>query len=83
MSTKTDPGAHDCYAHALPDEPMFVLLARDPGAPALVEEWAHRREFLINSRRRPESDRAKVAEARECAARMRQWRAENDGAWRS
>lgn len=29
MGTKNNPGAFDCYANAEPDEPMFVLLARD------------------------------------------------------
>ena len=26
---KENPGRFDCYANALPDEPMFVLLARE------------------------------------------------------
>jgi hypothetical protein len=30
MGTKSNPGPFDCYAKAEPDEPMFVLLARDP-----------------------------------------------------
>jgi hypothetical protein len=43
MGTKQNPGPFDCYAAAAPDEPMFVLLARDPLAPALVREWARQR----------------------------------------
>lgn len=40
MGTKQDPGKFDCYKNAEPDEPMFILLARDPLAPILVEAWA-------------------------------------------
>lgn len=40
MSTKNNPGTHDCYTRAAPDEPMFVLLGRDPMAAALVRAWA-------------------------------------------
>ena len=40
MGTKNNPGAFDCYANAEPDEPMFVLLGRDPLAPFLVSIWA-------------------------------------------
>lgn len=40
MGTKLNPGNFDCYENAKPDEPMFILLARDAGAPALVEKWA-------------------------------------------
>lgn len=39
MTTKNNPGQFDCYEKAAPDEPMFILLARDPVAPALVEAW--------------------------------------------
>lgn len=66
MGTKTNPGTYDCYANALPDEPMFVLLARDDRAPALVEAWAEASEKRGTAR-------AKVAEARACAASMRAW----------
>jgi hypothetical protein len=82
MGTKNNPGEFDCYNNALPDEPMFILLGRDPTAPLRVEEWAKAREHLINFGHRPESDRAMVAEARECAEAMRAWRAANDGKWR-
>ncbi|HAW11807.1 MAG TPA: aspartate decarboxylase, partial [Chloroflexi bacterium] len=30
MGTKNNPGKFDCYDDAHPDEPMFVLLGRDP-----------------------------------------------------
>lgn len=66
MGTKNKPGTFDCYNAAEPDEPMFILLGRDPLAPALVEEWANQRE---QARGRG----AKVEEARACAAAMRAW----------
>lgn len=66
MGTKNNPGAFDCYANAGPDEPMFVLLARDKHAPALVWLWAALREL-------DSEDPAKVKEARECCATMMEW----------
>lgn len=66
MASKNSPGRFDCYLHADPDEPVFVLLGRDPDAPALVDAWADVRE-------RAGEDAAKVAEARTCAASMRAW----------
>ena len=66
MGTKKDPGVYDCYAKAEPDEPMFVLLARDPIAPALVDRWANRAEAAGK-------DVGKVAEARKLAEEMRAW----------
>jgi hypothetical protein len=83
MATKLNPGRFDCYANALPEEPMFILLARDPSAPSLIEWWADNRESAIDQKLRPEGDRAMVAEARQCATNMREWRKANDGAWRS
>ncbi len=68
MGTKNHPGSFDCYAAAEDDEPMFVLLARDPFAPVLVERWAARR---IAERGSPD---AKAEEAIDCAAAMRAWR---------
>lgn len=70
MGTKNNPGTYDCYDNAEPDEPMFILLARDLSAPGLVMQWAAYREAQG-------ADPAKVAEARECAAAMRRWRAAN------
>lgn len=46
MATKNNPGAFDCYAAAEPDEPMFVLLGRDPTAVAIVRLWAAMRVKL-------------------------------------
>lgn len=63
MGTKNNPGAFDCYANALPDEPMFTLLGRDKHAGALVRLWA-----LL--RQRDGEDEAKIAEAIACADAM-------------
>lgn len=77
MGTKNKPGDFDCYGNAEPDEPMFILLARDPAAPELVEAWANRRLVMINDGLKPESDKAMITEARQCAEAMRAWRREN------
>lgn len=82
MGTKEQPAKFDCYKNALPDEPMFVLLARDFDAPRIIEEWARRRLWEIENHTKPESDREKVLEAEQCAMNMRKWRKENDGIWR-
>lgn len=41
MGTKNNPGNFDCYDKAHPDEPMFVLLGRDPRAELLTKLWAN------------------------------------------
>lgn len=82
MGSKNQPGEFDCYTNALPDEPMFILLGRDPDAPNLVEHWADGRQADIDAGNRPLSDAAMVAEARECAQKMRDWRDANNGRWR-
>lgn len=75
MGTKNDPGRFDCYTAAEDDEPMFVLLARDPIASVLVELWAHIRE--MNTLAAGSDDTDKCAEAHGCAADMERWRIEN------
>lgn len=82
MGSKNKPGDFDCYGNALPDEPMFILLARDPRAPDLVEAWAGARIYDIATGKRPQGDMAMVEEAQQCAKNMRSWRKANDGAWR-
>ena len=82
MGTKSKPAEFDCYANALPDEPMFVLLARDPDFNRLVTEWANRRAQDIRCGSRPESDWRMVYEARDCAAAGEKWRKDNNGRWR-
>lgn len=82
MGTKNAPAPFDCYANALPDEPMFVLLARDPHAPALVRLWAALRRVDIEAGVRPASDLPMVEEAYGNACDMAEWRHDNDGKWR-
>jgi hypothetical protein len=70
MGTKLKPGKFDCHAAAAPDEPMFVLLARDPSAHLLVGLWALIREEIGE-------DPEKIEEARGCAEAMTAWLAEH------
>lgn len=81
MSTKEKPGEFDCYKRALPNEPMFVLLARDPVAPQLIMMWAQQRARDINRGERPGSDAKIVTEAMDVAQAMIKWRMENNGKW--
>lgn len=67
MGTKNNPGKFDCYEAAEPDEPMFVLLARDPLAPGIVRQWAEERSAW-------EDPQGKIKEALECAEAMERWR---------
>jgi len=67
MGTKNSPGAFDCYAAAESDEPMFVLLARDPLAASLVREWAALRAARTGAT-------PKVVEALKAADAMDDWR---------
>lgn len=67
MGTKNNPGRGDCYSKAEPDEPMFVLLARDPHAPLLVRLWADLRKLHAGNP-------SKVDEARQCADDMERYR---------
>lgn len=80
MSTKID--GDGCYDAALPDEPMFVLLARDESAPKFVREWCAIRQSLISAGIKPESDQAQIDEAYALADRMEAWRASANEAWR-
>lgn len=82
MGSKEKPGRFDCYTNALPDEPMFILLARDPYASILVKLWADLREREIFADLRPKEDFGMVDEAVDCAEKMTEWRKQNDGKWR-
>ena len=66
MGTKNHPGKFDCYKNAEPDEPMFILLGRDPSACHLVRLWA-------KVRMAKGEDPDKVIEALECADAMEAW----------
>jgi hypothetical protein len=67
LGNKSNPSKYDCYSRAEPDEPVFVLLGRDPVASLLVAEWARLRDKLRNT------EEEAIAEARECAFAMQQW----------
>lgn len=72
MGTKNHPGKFDCYDNADPDEPMFVLLGRDPTAAMVVGFWCVLKEQMVSdgtSKSSPE----KLEEARECARLMEEW----------
>lgn len=66
MGTKNNPGKYDCFANAEPDEPMFVLLARDPLAPLLVRLWAAMRGIM-------DGGSSKCEEALACSEAMLEW----------
>lgn len=83
MGTKNNPGQFDCYDAALPDEPMFVLLARDPDFALRVRKWAFNRQRAVECGERPLSDMELVREAIECASAGANWRRQNMGAWRT
>lgn len=68
MSTKNNPGSYNCYANADPDEPMFVLLGRDPTAALLVRLWASLRRNMTSSLE-PE----KFENALRCAEELEAW----------
>lgn len=82
MGTKNDPGTYDCWAAALPDEPVFILLARDPNFAHHVNDWARRRLEAIVCGDRPNDDYAKVTEAQQTAVAGAWWRRDNNGIWR-
>lgn len=63
MGTKAEPGRFDCYSAAEPNEPIFILLGRDPTAGELVRDWVKRRQAMGEG-----GD--KVMEALKCAADM-------------
>lgn len=67
MATKNNPGKFDCYANAEPDEPMFILLGRDPTASLLVRHWILLRKLLGMT------SAEKLQEARACADAMEAW----------
>lgn len=71
-----------CFVAALPDEPAFVLLARDPMAPALVRLWAAARRVAIAEGARPSSDLSQVEAAERGAEDMARWRSDADESWR-
>jgi len=78
VGTKNNPGDFDCYANAEPDEPMFVLLARDVQAPLIVRQWAFSyRQRKVAENQWNEQAQKKYSEALNCANGMDRWHLEN------
>lgn len=69
MGTKDNPGEFDCYDKALSDEPIFVLLARDPTAPLCILKWIGHNVDTISDE--------KLKEAFACYNAMKTWRMQN------
>ncbi|MBU6231389.1 hypothetical protein KGP36_01870 [Patescibacteria group bacterium] len=64
---KTEELEKGCMAKALPEEMTFVLLARDPAAPATIRFWMKERNRLG---RNTEPLDEQLAEAEMCALYM-------------
>ena len=86
MGTKNNPGEFDCYAKAEPDEPLFVLLARDEHAAEVVRYWVALKTGIPPFRFWEESHDSsgflkqcgeKLQEALICAKAMADWRKVN------
>ena len=67
MGTKAQPGFYSYLGKAEPDEPVFVLMGRDPLAPMLIRRWA---DHAGRSGERPD----KVAEAYALAQQFDEYR---------
>jgi hypothetical protein len=63
-----EQGNHDCLAKRAPDEPYFVILARDPDGPAIVDLWAQHRRVAGG-------DPEHCDQVNAIAGAMRAWRA--------
>lgn len=74
MGTKNQPGEYDCLGKAEPDEPVFILLARDASAPAAVLAWAIGRLEAVRDGRRPKADLPQIGEALRLIVQMIRWR---------
>ena len=68
---KSDELAKGCMAKAIEGEMCFVLLARDPAAPAAIREWIQERIWA--GKNNPGDPQ--LIEAEECARTMERERA--------
>lgn len=88
MGTKNNPGQFDCYTKAHPDEPLFVLRAKDPFGADMVSLWAALavgdiytaiavfNALMQEARKNPHDmgyESSKFKEAVKCADAMRDW----------
>lgn len=76
MGTKNNPGRYDCYANAEPDEPMFILLGRDPTASLVVTFWRSLKLQMKEDGTSQMSEQ-KLEEARECSIALEAWAKEH------
>jgi hypothetical protein len=83
MGTRMTELRDGCFARAMDDEPMFVLLARDTRASQHVRDWATQRKADISMGKKPASDMVQVDDAFATADKMDAWRTEHDGEWRN
>lgn len=72
MGTKNKPGEYDCLAKVDPNEPIFVLRAKDRLAPVLVRLWAQL-ALLCGCKLK------KCSEAVDCARDMDDWARRHGG----
>ncbi len=70
--TKNKPGKFDCYAKAEPDEPMFILLGRDPAAATTIRHWIIKR---LSLKLNQFNDDEQLDEASVIARETEAWRA--------
>ena len=77
-----DEELFSCLDRAMPGEPTFSLLARDPSFGHMVRGWADERERAIDAGDRPVDDRQQVQEARDIATAGEKWRREHLYEWR-
>lgn len=82
MGTKNTPSDFDCYDKALPDEPYFCLLARDPLAPMLLRLWADQRRHDVLAGEYDKDDLRMCTEAELTADEMVAWRKIAAGIWK-
>jgi hypothetical protein len=82
MGTKQNPGRFDCYGKALPDEPLFVLLGRDPAAAETIRFWAATRLRALKAEKNlfnmddptVDEEASKIAESLNIACTMERYR---------
>lgn len=68
---KSSPGVYDCHSKANEDEPMFVLLGRDPTAAIIVRIWTKLRCRIMKNITTEELDQ--LQDAIECADEMEKY----------
>jgi hypothetical protein len=76
MSTRQNPGPRDLYAELAPDEPFFLLRARDDDMPIFVRFWAWWRQNMVAHGMKPKEDIEVANEAFQCATEAQIWNRE-------